>query len=360
MEKPSCTSPTGSAPGATVQRRSTTEIDPRRSIAVVISVETPVPSARENYSQPGVLLHRRKRRRAQERDGHLLHDRAVLLAVGEHAGPLGVLGEPVELGHALVQARPGQHVDELVIVAADHVRPVAHLPEAVLLERFAGEAAEAITDVGDLLRHGLVLAQLEEVRRAARRVRPVGLAPVELGIRGWLHQLVVHAVDQRPVLLGLRPLLGPLGIGAPGGVFLGALLEAFPAPPVDDLVALLTDQGRPEADQAEPVLLPLVLREASEAVEERGQLAGSDVVATQLIEHDSHLTKDDWRALGYHRRHAESRATRARAWPASRCARRPARPARRRSRSRPPRAPAWSRLRRRRAGRADGTSRAPR
>src|SRR5438094_349431 len=257
------------------------------------SARSPIasPSARENCSQPGVLLHRRKRGRAQERDGHLLHDRAVLLAVGEHAGALGVLGEPVELGHALVQARPGQHVDELVIVAADHVRPVAHLPEAVLLERFAGEAAEAITDVGDLLRHGLVLAQLEEVRRAARRVRPVGLAPVALGIRGRLHQLVVHAVGQRPVLLGFRPLLGSLGIGAPGGGLLGALLEAFPAPHVDDLVTLLTDQRRPEADQAEPVLLPLVHREASEAVEERGQLASSDVVATQLIEHDSHLTK---------------------------------------------------------------------
>src|SRR5262245_31454260 len=53
-------------------------------------------------------LHRRERGRAQDRGRHLLHDRAVLLALGEHPGPLGVLGEAVELGHPLVQARPGQ------------------------------------------------------------------------------------------------------------------------------------------------------------------------------------------------------------------------------------------------------------
>src|SRR2546423_13105580 len=39
----------------------------------------------------GALLHRREGRRAQDRVGHLLHDRAVLLALGEHAGTLGIL-----------------------------------------------------------------------------------------------------------------------------------------------------------------------------------------------------------------------------------------------------------------------------
>ena len=49
--------------------------------------------------------------------------------------------------------------------------------------------------------------------------------------------------------------------------FLRALLVAFPAPDVHDLVALLAHDGRPEADQAEAVLLPLVDREAAEAVD---------------------------------------------------------------------------------------------
>src|SRR5262249_59969205 len=113
----------------------------------------------------------------------------------------------------------------------------------------------------------------------------IGLAAVELGRRRRLHLLVVHAIYQRTVLLGLRPLLGALGIGTPGGVLLGALLEALPAPDIDDLVALLTDERRPEADQAEAVLLPFVHGEASESIEERGQLAGGDVVTATLLTH---------------------------------------------------------------------------
>src|SRR5262249_27057336 len=75
------------------------------------------------------------------------------------------------------------------------------------------------------------------------------------------------------------------GIGAPGGVLLGALLETLPAPDVDELVAAVGDHGRPEADQAKAVLLPLVDREASESIDERGKLTGGDIVATKLVEH---------------------------------------------------------------------------
>src|SRR5580765_6876349 len=230
-------------------------------------------------------LHGREGRGTQDHVSHLLHDRAVLLAFGERARTLGVLGERVELGDALVQALPCQQIDQLVAVAAEHVVPVADLPEAVLLERGAREVAEPIGDVLDLAGHRLVLAQLEEEGAPARRLGPVGLAAVHLRIRGRLHELVVDAVDQRSVLLGLGPLLGPLGVGAPGGVLLGPLLLALPAPDVDELVALLGDDRRPEADQAKPVLLPLVDREAPEAVDERGKLTGGDVVAAKLVEH---------------------------------------------------------------------------
>src|SRR5262249_8887870 len=117
------------------------------------------------------------------------------------------------------------------------------------------------------------------------RVRAVRLAAIDLRVRGGLHQLVVDAVDQRAVLLGLGPFLGPLGVGAPGGALLGALLEALPAPDVDELVAPVGDHGRPEADHAKAVLLPLVNREAPEAVDQRGELTGGDIVATKLVEH---------------------------------------------------------------------------
>src|SRR4029453_17499751 len=105
-------------------------------------------------------LHRRESRGTQDHVAHLLNDRAVLLALGEHAHALRVLGERVELGHALVQALPSQQIDELVAVAAEHVVPVADLPEAVLLERAAREVAEPIGDVRDLAGHGLVLTRL--------------------------------------------------------------------------------------------------------------------------------------------------------------------------------------------------------
>ncbi|MPZ41792.1 MAG: hypothetical protein GEV05_00020 [Betaproteobacteria bacterium] len=82
-----------------------------------------------------------------------------------------------------------------MIVAADAVQPVTDLAEALLLERLAGEAAEAIRDVGDLARHGLILAQLEQVRVAGRRIRSVALALVDLRVGGRLHELVVHALD---------------------------------------------------------------------------------------------------------------------------------------------------------------------
>src|SRR5262249_38893989 len=41
----------------------------------------------------GGLLHRRKRRRPQDRHRHLLHDRSVLLALRENSDALGVLQE---------------------------------------------------------------------------------------------------------------------------------------------------------------------------------------------------------------------------------------------------------------------------
>src|SRR5262245_23705760 len=141
-------------------------------------------------------LHRREGGGTQDGGGHLLHDGTVLFALGEDAGALRILGERVELGHALVEALPGQQVDELVVVATHAVQPVANLPEAVLLEGVAREAAESLSDVGDLLGHGLVFAQLEEIRAAGGGVRSVGLAPVELGIRRRLHELVLDAVDQ--------------------------------------------------------------------------------------------------------------------------------------------------------------------
>src|SRR5438552_9275875 len=75
------------------------------------------------------LLHRREGGWPQDRDRHLLHDRAVLLALGEHPNPFRVLGERVELGHALVEALPRQQVGELVIVAAHAVQPVTDLAE---------------------------------------------------------------------------------------------------------------------------------------------------------------------------------------------------------------------------------------
>src|SRR5262249_36387049 len=155
---------------------------------------------------------------------------------------------------------------------------------AVLLERAARKVAEPVGDVLDLARHRLVFAQLEEVRAAARCVGPVGLAMIDLRVRGGLHQLIVDAVDQRPVLLGLGPLLDPLGVGAPGGALLGALLEALPAPDVDELVAPIGDDGRPEADQAKAVLLPLVNRESPQAVGRRGELPGGDIVGTRFVE----------------------------------------------------------------------------
>src|SRR5213593_2996392 len=147
MEKPSCASANGSVPGATVQRRSTTSIDPLRRVVLIIRAKTPAVDARESFArrreqarrgggrrgtervgrgpwappevaapttsaccarrevQRGRLLHRREGGRAQERDGHLLHDRTVLLTGGEDARPFRVLGERVELGHAFVQAR---------------------------------------------------------------------------------------------------------------------------------------------------------------------------------------------------------------------------------------------------------------
>src|SRR5262249_51403631 len=89
------------------------------------------------------------------------------------------------------------------------------------------------------------------------------------------------------VLLGLRPLPGALGVGPPRCHLLAPLLVALPAPDVDELVALLAQHGRPEPDQPEAVLLPLVHGEAAEAVDERGQLRGGDVVATQFVEHGS-------------------------------------------------------------------------
>src|SRR5690606_18678838 len=98
-------------------------------------------------------LHRGERGRAQERGRDLLDDRPVLLALREYARAVRILGERIELLHALVQAFPGEHVDELVVVAADAVQPVAHLAEALLLERRASEAAEALGDVDDLARH---------------------------------------------------------------------------------------------------------------------------------------------------------------------------------------------------------------
>src|SRR5262245_35656926 len=192
-----------------------------------------------------------------------------------------------------------------MIVAADDVPPVAHLPETVLLEGIAGEAAEPLGDVDDLLRHGLVLAELEEVGLAGGDVRAVALAPVHLRIRRRLHELVVDAIHQRAVALGLLPLLLALRIIAPRRHLLGALLEAFPAPDVDDLVALLAEDRCPEADQAEAVVLPLVHGEAAEAVEERGELAGGNIVATKLVEHHSpHEGTIGW-ALGYHLGHGQ-------------------------------------------------------
>src|SRR5262249_8199778 len=70
------------------------------------------------------LSHRRKRRRPQDGDGHLLDDGAVLLALAEHARAVGILGKGVELGDALVEALPRQQIREHVIVAADAVLPV--------------------------------------------------------------------------------------------------------------------------------------------------------------------------------------------------------------------------------------------
>src|SRR5262245_51953507 len=118
-------------------------------------------------------------------------------------------------------------------------------------------------------------------------VRPVGLSPVELGIRRRLHELVVDAVHEGPVLLRLRPLLRALQVGTPRRVLPGSLLVALPAPDVDHLVALLAEDRRPETDQAEPVLLPLVHREAAETVEQGRQLAGGHVISSQFVEHGS-------------------------------------------------------------------------
>src|SRR5262249_14300733 len=202
-----------------------------------------------------------------------------------HPGALGILGEPVELAHALVKALPRQQVDQLVVVAAEHVVPVADLAEAVLLERGAREVAEPVGDVLDLAGHRLVFAQLEEIGAAARRVGALGLDAIALRMRSGLHELVADAVAQRPFLLGLRPLLGPLGVGPPGGVLFRPLLEALPAPDVDELVAPVGEDRRPKADQAKAVLFPLVDREAPEAIDERGELTGGDIVATKLVEH---------------------------------------------------------------------------
>src|SRR5262249_7573373 len=141
--------------------------------------------------------------------------------------------------------------------------------------------AEPVDDVGDLLGHGLILAELEEVRAARGGVGTVGLAPVELRVRGGLHELVVDAVHERTVLFGLRPLLRALGIGAPRPGLLGTLFPALPGPDVDDLVALLTHEGCPEPDEAEAEVLPLLDGEATEAVEEGGQPAGGHIVAAQ-------------------------------------------------------------------------------
>src|SRR5262245_298704 len=185
-----------------------------------------------------------------------------------------------------------------MVVAADAIEPVAHLTKAVLLERAAREVAEPVGDVRDLAGHRLVLAQLEDVRAAAGGVRAVGLAAIHLRIRRRLHELVVDTVHQGPILLGLGPLLGALGIGPPGGILLGALLVTLPAPDVDDLVALLGDQGRPEADQAEAVFLPLVHGEAPEAIDECRELAGGDIVAAQFVEHDAPLWKRGNRSAG--------------------------------------------------------------
>src|SRR5215475_4247921 len=109
--------------------------------------------ARPSLVREDRLLHGRERGGTQDRVGHLLHDGTVLLTVREHADALGILGEGVELGHALVQTLPGQEVDELVVVAAKDVQPVPDLAEAVLLEGLAGESAEAVGDVDDLARH---------------------------------------------------------------------------------------------------------------------------------------------------------------------------------------------------------------
>src|SRR5688500_898511 len=74
---------------------------------------------------PPPSLDGRERRARQDRVGELLHDGAVLRTLAEHASPLGILGECVELGHPFVEALPGEQVDELVIVAAHPVQPVA-------------------------------------------------------------------------------------------------------------------------------------------------------------------------------------------------------------------------------------------
>src|SRR4051812_27028673 len=82
---------------------------------------------------------------------------AVLLALSEDALALRIGREGVEGRVALFVALPGQHVDELVVVAAEEGRPVPHLTEAMLFEGVDREVAEAAHDVRQLAWHRVVL-----------------------------------------------------------------------------------------------------------------------------------------------------------------------------------------------------------
>src|SRR5215510_296272 len=105
------------------------------------------------------LIDRRERRRRQDLARQRLYDRAVALALGAFADPLGIAHERVPFLLALGQRFPGQHVMQVVVGFADQRGPEAGLADAVPLPDAERGGLEALEQCRHAARHATVDAQ---------------------------------------------------------------------------------------------------------------------------------------------------------------------------------------------------------
>ena len=171
------------------------------------------------------------------------------------------------------EVRVPQQVDQAV-AGADVLDPVGDVGDAVLLEQLHGVVGEAVVQVRQLARHGVVDAQFLHVGVEARLRR----------IRRQAHEAVHHLRHDGAVGFRLGAHLLPARIGLEGGPLGLAVGHAVERQDVGQPVADADFVG-PEAQHADAVLAEEPHGVVGEACVEGCQAARHGVVDAGFVEH---------------------------------------------------------------------------